>query len=61
MEGVKEGGEEVLLLEAAVLLLESEGVEQEVRGQGHQQVFLGAHAQGPAKIVFFLKIHLYLT
>ena len=51
MEGVEEDGEDVLFGRAVVLLLHGEGVEEEIGGEHHQKVLLGADAEGPGAML----------
>ena len=53
VEWVEEGGEAVpLLCGVLLLLLEGEGVEQEVGGEGHDQVLLWAQTERPGQNIF---------
>ena len=53
VEWVEEGGEDVPpLCGVLLLLLEGEGVEQEVRGEGHYQVLLWAQTERPGGHIF---------
>ena len=53
VEWVEEGGEAVPLLGGVLLLLlEGEGVEEEVRGESHDQVLLWAQTERPGRNVF---------
>lgn len=53
VERMEEGGERVpLLRRVLLLLLEGEGVEEEVGGERHYQVLLRAQAERPCELVF---------
>ena len=53
VEWVEEGGEAVpLLCGVLLLLLEGEGVEQEVGGESHDQVLLWAQTERPGRNIF---------